>query len=99
MQKCPGCGHCNDFAVCVSFGFHQVLLLLGQYCEETASWESNAIVRQYKEVTTIHPAWEDGFFSLAKYYDKIMNTLVEIDRPEKKGYVYNRVHLLFGMSR
>ena len=33
--------------------FSQVLLLLGNYCEQTASWESNAIMRQYKEVIKV----------------------------------------------
>ena len=63
----------------------QVLLQLAKYCEETASWESNVIMRQYKEATRINPHWEDGYFYIAKYYDKIMTTLIANDRPEKKG--------------
>ena len=62
-----------------------MLLLLSQYCEETASMESNAIVKQYREVQKVHNEWEDGYFYVAKYYDKIMTKLFPTDRPEKKG--------------
>ena len=59
--------------------------MLGRYSEETASWESNAIMKQYKEVMKVHSKWEDGYFYIAKYYDRIMTTLIETERPEKKG--------------
>ena len=39
--------------------------------------ESNAIVKQYKEVIEFNTEWEDGHFYLAKYFDKIMTTLIE----------------------
>ena len=65
-----------------------MLLLLGRYSEETASWESNDIMKQYKEVIRVHQDWEDGYFYLAKYYDKVMATLfVESDKVAKKGLV------------
>ncbi|KAK2190032.1 hypothetical protein NP493_91g01005 [Ridgeia piscesae] len=76
----------------------KVLLLLGNYCEETASWESNAIMRQYKEVIKVHSEWEDGYFHIAKYYDKIMTNLIESDRPEKKGEFVIQVVQYFGQS-
>ncbi|KAI0215805.1 Serine/threonine-protein kinase ATR [Lamellibrachia satsuma] len=76
----------------------KVLLLLGNYCEETASWESNAIMRQYKEVIKVHSDWEDGYFHIAKYYDKIMTNLIESDRPEKKGEFVIQVVQYFGQS-
>jgi len=60
-----------------------MLLQLGRYWDETASCESNAVVRQLKEVTLVHPEWEDGFFYVATYYDKVMMAVV--DRPEKRG--------------
>ena len=61
------------------------MLLLGMYCEDTSSWESNDIVKQYKGVTFLHANWEDGFFHLARYYDKVMTHFVENERPQKKG--------------
>ena len=54
--------------------------MLGKYYEETASQESNVIMRQYREVLKVHSGWEDGYFYLAKYYDKIMNTLLANDQ-------------------
>lgn len=64
----------------------QALLLFGNYSEETSSMESNAIMKQYKEVIEANMEWEDGHFYLARYYDKIMTTLIdERDRPEKQG--------------
>ena len=48
--------------------------------------QSNSIVKLYKDVIEIHPEWEDGHFYLAKYYDKIMTTIIDDkDRPEKQG--------------
>ena len=52
-------------------------MLYGRYSEETSNKESNAIVKQYKEVIEVNPEWEDGHFYLAKYFDKIMTTLIE----------------------
>ena len=64
----------------------QTLLLCGRYSEDTSSMQSNSIVKLYKDVIEIHPEWEDGHFYLAKYYDKIMTTIIDDkDRPEKQG--------------
>lgn len=63
-----------------------MLLLLGRYCEDLSCWETNAIVKQYSEVTRLCPDWEDGYFHLAKYYDKITPQVVESDRPDKRGF-------------
>ena len=61
------------------------MLLLGKYCEETSSWESNTIMKKYKEVVKIHNSFEEGYFYIAKFYNKIMTNLVDSDRLEKKG--------------
>ncbi len=75
----------------------QMMLLLGTYCQETSSWESNAIVKQYKEVTKLHPDWEDCWFYTAKYYDKIMTNLIEQERPEKRGWVVTAQFCIFSI--
>ncbi|XP_060075850.1 serine/threonine-protein kinase ATR-like, partial [Ylistrum balloti] len=63
--------------------YAKALLLYGCYSEETSKMESNVILKQYKEVTDVYPDWEDGHFHLAKYYDKIMTTLLEDkDKPD-----------------
>lgn len=74
----------------------RMLLQLGRYCDETASCESNAVVRQLKEVTQVHAEWEDGFFYVATYYDKVMMAVV--DRPEKRGDFITQVVQFFGQS-
>lgn len=70
-----------------------MLLLLGRYCEQLSCWETNAIVRQYTEVTKLCPDWEDGYFHLAKYYDRLMTQLVETVRPDKRGWVKVKVQV------
>ncbi|MGH0145669.1 UNVERIFIED_CONTAM: hypothetical protein FKN15_015304 [Acipenser sinensis] len=50
----------------------RAMLLVGRFMEETANFESNAIMKAYKDVTNLLPEWEDGNFYLAKYYDKLM---------------------------
>lgn len=55
-------------------------LLLGKYREDMAILESQDIVRQYEGVTKLRPEWEDGWFNLARYYDKVMNIACDDDR-------------------
>ena len=74
----------------------RMLLQLGRYWDETASCESNAIVHQLKEVTQVHAEWEDGFFYVATYYDKVMMAVA--DRPEKRGCFIPQVVQFFGQS-
>lgn len=74
----------------------RMLLQLGRYCDETASCESNAVMRQLMEATQVHGEWEDGFFYLATYWDKVMMAVV--DRPEKRGDCITRVVEYFGYS-
>ncbi|KAK2144551.1 hypothetical protein LSH36_748g02080 [Paralvinella palmiformis] len=76
----------------------RILLLLGRYREETASCESNAIMRQYRDVQQVHSEWEDGYFYTGKYYDKIMVQLIETEKPEKKGEFILKVVGSFGKS-
>ncbi|XP_070572431.1 serine/threonine-protein kinase ATR-like isoform X2 [Ptychodera flava] len=76
--------------------FAKALLLIGRFMEATAKSESNAVMRQYKDVITIHKEWEDGHFYLAKYYDRIMSTVA--DRPEKQGEIVLYVVKHFGHS-
>ncbi|XP_041373194.1 serine/threonine-protein kinase ATR-like [Gigantopelta aegis] len=79
--------------------YAQTLLLCGRYSEETSSMQSNSIVKLYKDVIDIHPEWEDGHFYLAKYYDKIMTTIIDDkDRPEKQGEFIIYVVKYFGQS-
>ncbi|XP_064607735.1 serine/threonine-protein kinase ATR-like [Liolophura sinensis] len=79
--------------------YARALLLFGNYSEETSSMESNAIMKQYKDVIEANMEWEDGHFYLARYYDKIMTTLIdERDRPEKQGEFTIYVVRYFGQS-
>ncbi|KAJ0008617.1 hypothetical protein NQD34_016032 [Periophthalmus magnuspinnatus] len=62
----------------------KAMLLVGHFMEETANFESNAIMKVYKDVTNLLPEWEDGNFYLAKYYDKVM-PMVTDNKMEKQG--------------
>jgi hypothetical protein len=36
-------------------------------------------------VLQVHGEWEDGYFYVACYYDKVMMAVTGPDRPEKRG--------------
>ncbi|XP_022100883.1 serine/threonine-protein kinase ATR-like [Acanthaster planci] len=74
----------------------KALLLVGRFMEETAKFESNSVMKQYKDVLDVYPEWEDGHFYLAKYYDRLMLSLSE--RPEKSGEFILFVVRHFGHS-
>ncbi|CAL1526088.1 unnamed protein product, partial [Lymnaea stagnalis] len=79
--------------------YAQSLLLYGCYSEETSNLETNSIVKLYKDVIEICPQWEHGYFHLAKYYDRIMNTMIEDkDRADKQGEFIIHVVSNFGLS-
>ncbi|XP_068136880.1 serine/threonine-protein kinase ATR isoform X2 [Hyperolius riggenbachi] len=75
----------------------RAMLLLGRFMEETANFESNAVMKKYKDVTSLLPEWEDGHFYLAKYYDKLMPMLTD-NKMEKQGDLIKFVVLHFGRS-
>ncbi|PIK55504.1 putative serine/threonine-protein kinase atr [Apostichopus japonicus] len=74
----------------------KALLLIGRCMEDTAKFESNSVMKQYKEVSDVHPEWEDGYFYMAKYYDRLMLNFT--DRPEKAGEFVIRIIQNFGQS-
>ncbi|XP_060098281.1 serine/threonine-protein kinase ATR [Heteronotia binoei] len=75
----------------------EALLLVGRFMEETANFESNAVMKKYKDVTTCLPEWENGHFYLAKYYDKLMPTVTE-NKMEKQGELIKYIVIHFGRS-
>ncbi|KAG8445307.1 hypothetical protein GDO86_010190 [Hymenochirus boettgeri] len=75
----------------------RAMLLVGRFMEETANFESNAVMKKYKDVTTLLPEWEDGHFYLAKYYDKLM-PMVTDNKMEKQGDLIRYIVLHFGRS-
>ncbi|KAJ8409535.1 hypothetical protein AAFF_G00229360 [Aldrovandia affinis] len=75
----------------------QAMLLVGRLMEETANFESNAIMKAYKDVTTLLPEWEDGNFYLAKYYDKLM-PMVTDNKLEKQGTLIRYIVSFFGKA-
>ncbi|XP_068737355.1 serine/threonine-protein kinase ATR-like isoform X2 [Montipora capricornis] len=62
----------------------KALLLVGRWMEETAHYEPNRIIQQYKEVTALHNNWENGHFYLGKYYDKLMVNCADGDEKSNK---------------
>uniref|UniRef100_A0A8D0H3M6 FAT domain-containing protein n=1 Tax=Sphenodon punctatus TaxID=8508 RepID=A0A8D0H3M6_SPHPU len=75
----------------------QSLLLVGRFMEETANFESNTVMKKYKDVTAFLPEWENGHFYLAKYYDKLTPTLTD-NKMEKQGELIKYIVLHFGRS-
>ncbi|XP_058471109.1 serine/threonine-protein kinase ATR isoform X2 [Solea solea] len=75
----------------------KAMLLVGRFMEETANFESNAIMKVYKDVTTLLPEWEDGNFYLAKYYDKVM-PMVTDNKMEKQGNLIRYIVMYFGKA-
>ncbi|XP_053567639.1 serine/threonine-protein kinase ATR [Bombina bombina] len=75
----------------------RAMLLIGRFMEETANFESNAVMKKYKDVTSLLPEWEDGHFYLAKYYDKLM-PMVTDNKMEKQGDLIRYIVLHFGRS-
>nr|XP_015216835.1 PREDICTED: serine/threonine-protein kinase ATR isoform X1 [Lepisosteus oculatus] len=75
----------------------KAMLLVGRFMEETANFESNAIMKVFKDVTTLLPEWEDGNFYLAKYYDKLMPMITD-NKMEKQGNVIRYIVTFFGKA-
>ncbi|XP_074547648.1 serine/threonine-protein kinase ATR [Halichoeres trimaculatus] len=75
----------------------KAMLLVGRFMEETANFESNAIMKAYKDVTHLLPEWEDGNFYLAKYYDKVM-PMVTDNKLEKQGNLIRYIVMYFGKA-
>ncbi|KAL7381001.1 hypothetical protein ABVT39_026873 [Epinephelus coioides] len=75
----------------------KAMLLVGRFMEETANFESNAIMKTYKDVTNLLPEWEDGNFYLAKYYDKVM-PMVTDNKLEKQGNLIRYIVMYFGKA-
>uniref|UniRef100_H3DQ41 Serine/threonine-protein kinase ATR n=1 Tax=Tetraodon nigroviridis TaxID=99883 RepID=H3DQ41_TETNG len=75
----------------------KAMLLVGRFMEETANFESNAIMKVFKDVTNLLPEWEDGNFHLAKYYDKVM-PMVTDNKLEKQGNLIRYIVLYFGKA-
>ncbi|CAN9502464.1 unnamed protein product [Ophioblennius macclurei] len=75
----------------------KAMLLVGRFMEETANFESNAIMKMYKDVTNLLPEWEDGNFYLAKYYDKVM-PMVTDNKLEKQGNLIRYIVLYSGKA-
>nr|XP_020472290.1 serine/threonine-protein kinase ATR isoform X1 [Monopterus albus] len=75
----------------------KAMLLVGRFMEETANFESNAIMKAYRDVTNLLPEWEDGNFYLAKYYDKVM-PMVTDNKLEKQGNLIRYIVTYFGKA-
>ncbi|XP_066455638.1 serine/threonine-protein kinase ATR [Eleutherodactylus coqui] len=75
----------------------RAMLLEGRFMDETANFESNAVMKKYKDVTALLPEWEDAHFYLAKYYDKLM-PMVTDNKMEKQGKLIRYMVEHYGRS-
>uniref|UniRef100_UPI00358FE87A LOW QUALITY PROTEIN: serine/threonine-protein kinase ATR n=1 Tax=Myxine glutinosa TaxID=7769 RepID=UPI00358FE87A len=75
----------------------RAMLLTGRLMEETANFESTAVIKQYKEVIHFNPEWEACHFYLAKYFDKVMLAMTE-NESNNKSTLCSRIIFHFGRS-
>jgi serine/threonine-protein kinase ATR len=61
----------------------QALLLIGKWMEDTAHYDTQTILKQYKSVIEVDPKSEEGHFHLGKYYDRLMGFMAR-DRPSNE---------------
>jgi serine/threonine-protein kinase ATR len=54
--------------------YAEASLLVGNWMAETALFHSDNVIQQFKKVTATHKDWEEGYFSLACYYDKLLES-------------------------
>lgn len=52
--------------------YAEAMLLVGDWMSETALVQSDAVIQQYKTVIDLQPNWAHGYFSLARYYDRLL---------------------------
>jgi serine/threonine-protein kinase ATR len=52
--------------------YAEAMLLVGDWMSETQLVQSDAVIQQYKKVIDLQPDWEHGYFSLACYYDRLL---------------------------
>lgn len=71
------------------FTYAQAQLLYTHYCDETSNTDSNTVLKQYRDVTDSCSEWEDGYFFLAKYYDKMKNNLIDDNENSVKQGEFN----------
>ena len=50
-------------------------LLLAWYYHQTGNADMSSIIQYYKDVVEINKQWEEGWFYLAQYYDRLWNSL------------------------
>ncbi len=53
--------------------------MLARYYDQTGNADMSSIIAYYREVVEINKNWEDGWFFLASYYDRLWNSLDERD--------------------
>ncbi|XP_076061506.1 serine/threonine-protein kinase atr-like isoform X2 [Oratosquilla oratoria] len=69
-------------------------LLLARYSEDSATLDTSTITQYYRDACEINRQWEDGHFHLAKYYDRILNTLDVKEKP-----IDWLVHIVFSFGK
>lgn len=72
-----------EYILVAFFFVFQVLFLQSRFSEEISCLESNEILKFYRKVISVNFDWEDGYFYIGKYYDKIIITLLE-DKYDKE---------------
>nr|CAB3224707.1 serine/threonine-protein kinase atr [Phallusia mammillata] len=76
----------------------KAMLLVAKLMEESSSFDSNTVLKQYKEVVSFMGDWEDSHFYCAKYYDKLMTALLGENRASGKAHHLYYIMYHYGRS-
>ncbi|RWS05005.1 hypothetical protein B4U79_11546 [Dinothrombium tinctorium] len=79
----------------LKLAYVKVKLLHTKYAEQTSILQSTDLVTAYKETTQFGCNWEEPFFRLAKYYERLLGTM---EKPEQKADAMQRTFQQFGES-
>ena len=67
-------------------------LLLARYYEQTGNADMSSVITYYKEVVDVNRNWEEGWFFLAQYYDRLWNSLeVKDNHGDVARYIINNL--------
>ncbi|XP_077973819.1 serine/threonine-protein kinase ATR-like isoform X2 [Styela clava] len=76
----------------------KAMLLVARLMEESSSFDSNTVLKQFREVVAYMNEWEDSHFHAAKYYDKLMTAFMGDNRASgKANHLYYIMHH-YGLS-
>lgn len=63
----------------------EALLLVADWMVQTQRFTSEVVINRYKDIITVQPHWEEGYFALARYYEDLVDNDAYISKNENEG--------------